>query len=138
MRGMDLAEDAGSTHYTEWKALNKNYQDTMQSIFTAKSQDSKLEIMFSLYHTGETMVVPEGTYNVDAFPYEGKDIIADDSKITYNGVMARLYVEKGGSGYVTVEHISGGYKITFELTDELGRTFTGVIESKLNYGENPA
>lgn len=138
MRGMDLAEDAGSSHYTEWKALNKNYQDTMQSIFTAKSQDSKLEIMFSLYHTGETMVVPEGTYNVDAFPYEGKDIIADDSKITYNGVMARLYVEKGGSGYVTVEHISGGYKITFELTDELGRTFTGVIERKLNYGENPA
>lgn len=138
MRGMDLAENAGSSHYTEWKALNKNYQDTMQSIFTAKSQDSKLEIMFSLYHTGETMVVPEGTYNVDAFPYEGKDIIADDSKITYNGVMARLYVEKGGSGYVTVEHISGGYKITFELTDELGRTFTGVIERELKYGENPA
>ena len=137
MRGMDLAEDTGSSHYTEWKQLNKNYQDTQECIFTAKSQDGKLEIMFDVYHTGGTKIVPEGTYKVSTPPNEG-DMMTQTSKITYNGVSAYLYVANGGSGYVTIGHISGGYKITFELTDELGRTFTGEIEREMKYGENPA
>lgn len=137
MRGMDLAEDTGSSHYTEWKQLNKNYQDTQECIFTAKSQDGKLEIMFDVYHTGGTKIVPEGTYTVSTPPNQG-DMMTETSKITYNGVSAYLYVANGGSGYVTIKHISGGYNITFELTDELGRTFTGVIEREMKYGENPA
>lgn len=137
MRGMDLAEDAGSTHFTEWKRFDMKYQNYEECIANAKSQDGKLEINFDIYHTGGTKIIPEGTYNVTAAPYNG-DLLAETSKITYSGVPAFLYVENGGSGYVTVEHISGGYKFTFELTDELGRTFTGVIERKLEYGENPA
>lgn len=137
IRGMDLAEDTGSSHYTEWKMFYKTWQDTQECVATAKSKDGKLEIMLDIWHTGGSKIIPEGTYNVTAPPYEG-DLLAETSKITYNGVSALLNVKNGGSGYVTVEHISGGYKITFELTDELGRTFTGVIESELMSGVNPA
>ena len=55
------------------------------------------------------------------------------SRATFNNVEA--YFE---SGYITVEHISGGYIFTFDITDVNGRHFFGKIEGAVVNAPNPA
>ena len=101
-------------------------------MFTAKSADGALSILFNILHSGGTKLCPEGTYEVADFLWQG-DVLDNSTKITYNGVESPMQ-----SGYIKVEHISGGYIFTFELTDASGRSFEGVIEGPVENGTNPA
>lgn len=133
VRGMDLGEAvSGTIVCTEWKSVRKNWEEPGQFMFTAKSADGALEILFNILHSGGTKLCPEGTYEVADFLWEG-DILDNSTKIKYNGVESNMQ-----SGYIKVEHISGGYIFTFELTDASGRSFEGVIEGPVENGTNPA
>jgi hypothetical protein len=60
----------------------------------------------------------------------------DQSKITYNSIYGNL-----SEGTLTVEHIDGGYNITFDFVDTLGRHFIGSYSGALSAGStvgNPA
>lgn len=132
VRGMDLGEAvSGTIVCTEWKSVVKNWEEPGQLLFTAKSADGALEIVFSILHSGGTRLCPEGTYEVADFQWEGD--VLDKTKIKYNGVESRMQ-----SGQIEVKHISGGYNFTFELTDEIGRSFEGVIEGPVQGATNPA
>ena len=133
IRGMDLGEAvSGTIVCNEWASVKKNWEDAGQFMFTAKSADGALEILFDILHSGGTKLCPEGTYEVADWSWEG-DVLENTSKIKYNGVEA--YMKEG---YVTVEHISGGYIFTFEITDANDRSFSGVIEGPVQSGTNPA
>ena len=133
IRGMDLGEAvSGTIVCNEWASVKKNYEEAGQFMFTAKSADGALEILFDILHSGGTKLCPEGTYEVADWSWEG-DVLENTSKIKYNGVEA--YMKEG---YVTVEHISGGYIFTFEITDANDRSFSGVIEGPVQSGTNPA
>ena len=133
VRGMDLSGNTSNdVNCTEWKWFNKNWQDTVECIFTGKSSDNALEIMFHIQHSGGTKVIPAGTYNVAPHTPEG-DVLADSSTVTYNSVKASFE-----SGYITVTHLRGMYNFVFDITDTLGRHFTGSYSGQLgNGGTNP-
>ena len=133
VRGMDLSGNTSNeVNCTEWKRVDKNYQDTTECIFTGKSSDNALEIMFHIQHSGGTKVIPAGTYEVAPYAPQG-DVLADSSTVTYNSVKASF-----ASGYITVTHLRGMYNFEFDITDTLGRRFTGSYAGELgNGGTNP-
>ena len=133
VRGMDLSGNTSNeVHCTDWKRVDKNWQDETECIFTARSSDNSLEIMFHIQHSGGTKVIPAGTYNVAPYQQLG-DVLANSSTVTYNSVKGYL-----SSGYITVSHIRGGYTFEFDITDEYGRRFTGGYAGALgNGGVNP-
>lgn len=133
VRGMDLSGNTSNdVNCTEWKWFNKNWQDETECLFTGKSSDNALEIMFHIQHSGGTKVIPAGTYNVAPYQQLG-DVLANSSTVTYNSVKGSL-----SSGYITVTHLRGSYKFEFDITDEYGRRFTGGYAGQLgNGGVNP-
>ena len=133
VRGMDLSGNTSNeVNCTEWKRVDKNWQDETECLFTGRSSDNALEIMFHIQHSGGTKVIPAGTYNVA--PYEPKgDVLANSSTVTYNSVKATFE-----SGYIKVTHLRGMYNFEFDITDTLGRHFTGNYAGQLgNGGVNP-
>ena len=101
-------------------------------LFTAVSTDGSLSICFDILHAkGADKVCPEGTFNVAPYSWQG-DVLADSSYLTYNTIKTSFK-----SGYITVEHISGGYKFTFDITDTADRNFKGIIEGPIEGGVNP-
>ncbi|MBQ5924761.1 MAG: hypothetical protein IIW97_05410, partial [Alistipes sp.] len=133
VRGMDLSGNTSNeVNCTDWKWFNKNFQDTSECLFTGRSSDNALEIMFHIQHSGGTKVIPAGTYNVAPYQQLG-DVLADSSTVTYNSVKGSL-----DSGYITVTHLRGQYLFEFDITDEYGRRFTGSYAGQLgNGGVNP-
>ena len=133
IRGMDLSDGSISTDlWTEWSSVKKNWQDASELLFTAVSTDGSLSICFDILHAkGADKVCPEGTFNVAPYLWEG-DVLADSSYLTYNTIKTSFK-----SGYITVEHISGGYKFTFDITDTADRNFKGIIEGPIEGGVNP-
>ena len=133
VRGMDLTGNTSNeVNCTEWKWFNKNWQDTTECLFTGRSSDNALEIMFHIQHSGGTKVIPAGTYNVAPYQQLG-DVLANSSTVTYNSVKGSM-----SSGYITVTHLRGMYKFEFDITDEYGRRFTGSYAGALgNGGVNP-
>ena len=135
MRGMDLSEAvAGAIEHTEWASVTKNYNDSRELLFTAKSADGSLEAMFDFYDYDSSKVLAAGEYEVTEW-YSGINTphLRATSVFTYNGVESQL-----ASGSATVEHIAGGYKITYNVVDKLGREFAGVIEGAISGASNPA
>ena len=133
VRGMDLSGNTSNeVNCTEWKRVDKNWQDETECLFTGRSSDNALEIMFHIQHSGGTKVIPAGTYEVA--PYEPLgDVLANSSTVTYNSVKATFE-----SGYITVTHLRGMYNFEFDITDTLGRHFTGNYTGQLgNGGVNP-
>lgn len=133
VRGMDLSGNTSNdVNCTEWKRVDKNWQDETECLFTGRSSDNALEIMFHIQHSGGTKVIPAATYEVA--PYEPKgDVLANSSTVTYNTVKATFE-----SGYITVTHLRGMYNFEFDITDTLGRHFTGSYTGQLgNGGVNP-
>lgn len=133
VRGMDLTGNTSNeVNCTDWKWFNKNWQDETECLFTGRSSDGALEIMFHIQHSGGTKVIPAGTYNVAPYQQLG-DVLADSSTVTYNSVKGSL-----NSGYITVTHLRGQYLFEFDITDEYGRRFTGSYAGQLgNGGVNP-
>ena len=132
VRGMDLGEAvSGKIVYNEWKSVLKKWEEAGQFMFEARSSDNKLVILFDILHSGGSKLCPEGTYQVSDWAWQG-DVWENSTDITYNGVAA-----KAASGYVTVEHIRGGYVFTFEVTDANGREFAGTISGPVQNGTNP-
>ncbi|MBO5821069.1 MAG: BACON domain-containing protein [Alistipes sp.] len=133
VRGMDLTGNTSNeVNCTEWKRFDKNYQDTTECIFTGRSSDNALEIMFHIQHSGGTKVIPAGTYEVAPYQQLG-DVLANSSTVTYNSVKGSL-----SSGSITVTHLRGQYLFEFDITDEYGRRFTGSYAGELgNGGVNP-
>lgn len=133
MRGMDLSGNTSNeVNCTDWKRFDKNWQDDTECIFTGKSSDNALEIMFHIQHSAGTKVIPAGTFNVAPYQPLG-DVLADSSTVTYNSVKASFE-----SGYITVTHLRGMYNFEFDITDDLGRRFTGSYSGQLgNGGTNP-
>ena len=135
MRGMDLSEAvAGAIEHTEWTSVTKNWEENKELLFTAVSADGSLEAMFDFYDYDSSKVLAAGEYEVTE-SYSGINTphLRSSSKFTYNGVDSQL-----ASGSATVEHIAGGYKITYNIVDKLGREFAGVIEGAISGAENPA
>ena len=133
VRGMDLSGNTSNeVNCTDWKWFNKNWQDETECLFTGRSSDGALEIMFHIQHSGGTKVIPAGTYNVAPYQQLG-DVLADSSTVTYNSVKGSL-----NSGSITVTHLRGQYLFEFDITDEYGRRFTGSYAGQLgNGGVNP-
>ena len=133
MRGMDLSGNTSNeVNCTDWKRVDKNWQDTTECLFTARSSDNTLEIMFHIQHSGGTKVIPAGTYNVAPYQQLG-DVLANSSTVTYNSVKGTM-----SDGYITVSHGRGIYIFEFDITDEYGRHFTGGYAGALgNGGVNP-
>ena len=133
VRGMDLSGNTSNeVNCTSWKWFNKNWQDETECLFTGRSSDNALEIMFHIQHSGGTKVIPAGTYNVAPYQQLG-DVLADSSTVTYNTVKGSL-----SSGHITVTHLRGAYQFEFDITDEYGRRFTGAWNGQLgNGGVNP-
>ena len=133
VRGMDLGEAVtGKIVCNEWKSVLKKWEEAGQFMFEARSSDNKLVILFDILHSGGTKLCPEGTYEVGDYVWKG-DVLENTTDITYNGVAADMV-----AGYITVEHIRGGYVFTFELTDANGREFAGTISGPVQNGTNPA
>lgn len=137
VRGMDLSGNTSNeVNCTDWKWFNKNFQDETECLFTGKSSDNALEIMFHVFHHGGTKVIAAGTYNVVASYQDltgGSTGMANSSTVTYNSVKSSF-----SSGYITVTHLRGMYYFEFDVTDELGRHFTGSYTGQLgNGGVNP-
>ena len=133
VRGMDLSDGAiKEDMWTEWSSVKKNWNDKDQFMFTATSADGSLVMLIDILHSGSNKVCPAGTYQVSDWSWQG-DVLENTSKITYNSVEA--YMKEG---YITVEHIEGGYKFTFDITDANGRNFKGIIEGPVEGASNPA
>lgn len=133
VRGMDLTGNTSNeVNCTKWKWFNKNFQDETECLFTGRSEDNALEIMFHIQHSGGTKVIPAGTYDVAPYKPLG-DVLADSSTVTYNSVK-----DSFKSGSITVTHMRGMYYFEFDITDTLGRRFTGSYSGALgNGGVNP-
>ena len=131
VRGMDLGEAvSGAIEHTRWKSFQKNWQENKELLFTAISSDGSLTAVFDFYDYDDSKVLAEGTYEVSPY-YDGIGAhLRASSYFKYNGVEAQLE-----SGSATVEHITGGYKITYTVVDKNKREFTGVIEGTLT-GDN--
>ena len=134
MRGMDLGEAVtGAINHTEWASVVKNWHENKELLFTATSADGSLKAVFDFYDYDSTKVLAEGAYPVSAY-YDGIGAhLRASSYFTYNNVESQL-----AEGTATVEHIAGGYKITYNVIDQLGRQFTGVIEGPIEGATNPA
>ena len=134
MRGMDLGEAVtGAINHTEWASVVKNWIENKELLFTATSADGSLKAVFDFYDYDSTKVLAEGAYPVSAY-YDGIGAhLRASSYFTYNNVESQL-----AEGTATVEHIAGGYKITYNVIDQLGRQFTGVIEGPIEGATNPA
>ena len=134
MRGMDLGEAVtGAINHTEWASVVKNWHENKELLFTATSADGSLKAVFDFYDYDSTKVLAEGAYPVSAY-YDGIGMhLRASSYFTYNNVESQL-----AEGTATVEHIAGGYKITYNVIDKLGRQFTGVIEGPIEGATNPA
>lgn len=133
MRGMDLGEaTTGAISYSEWSDVYKAYHDNAELMFYAISADNALNMRFTVKHSGGSKLLPANTYNVEPFEMGKSDYLLD-CKATYNNVEGNLV-----SGSATFEHISGGFKITFDVTDDLGRQFTGTYEGAIRDAVNPA
>ena len=131
MSGMDLSGGQGNTHFTDWKWVRKNWEEAGQSLFTARSTDGALEICFDIRHSGGSKLIPAATYEV--MPHgTSTDYVANSSYLTLNSVKSSF-----AAGTVVVEHIRGGYIITFDITDDLGRPISGVIQGAIENGTNP-
>ena len=140
MAGMDLGEIvSGAIEHTEWASCTKGWTDTKQMIINVISADGSLEIMFDVRHTGGTKALPEGTYcslwpkkdngrdYINWTDLEEQNVLNPTSKCIYNNVDA--YLKNDGSSSLIVEKVDGCYKFTYDLTDELDRHFTGVIQA---------
>lgn len=135
MRGMDLGEAvSGAIEHTEWTSVTKNWHENAELLFTAVSADGSLTAMFDFYDYDSSKVLAAGEYEVTEW-YSGISTphLRATSVFTYNGVESEL-----ASGSATVEHIAGGYKITYHIVDKLGREFAGVIEGEISGANNPA
>lgn len=135
MRGMDLGEAvSGAIEHTEWTSVTKNWHENAELLFTAVSADGSLTAMFDFYDYDSSKVLAAGEYEVTEW-YSGINTphLRATSVFTYNGVESEL-----ASGSATVEHIAGGYKITYNIVDKLGREFAGVIEGEISGANNPA
>ena len=134
MRGMDLGEAVtGAINHTEWASVVKNWHENKELLFTATSADGSLKAVFDFYDYDDTKALAEGAYPVSAY-YDGIGAhLRASSYFTYNNVESQL-----AEGTATVEHIAGGYKITYNVIDKLGRQFTGVIEGPIEGATNPA
>ena len=134
MRGMDLGEAVtGTINHTEWKSVTKNWHENKELLFTAVSADGSLTAVFDFYDYDSSTALAAGTYEVSAY-YDGIGAhLRSSSYFKYNGVECQL-----ASGSAEVEHISGGYKITYNVVDQLGREFSGVIEGAISGANNPA
>ena len=141
IRGMDLTESTGAAnHVTEWTSFTGKYWNGYNSdsefMFQGVSADGSIEVMFDCYSYPKVTdkIAPEGEYTVA--PWEAKQsyvdgdkFVMDQSTITLNTIKANLK-----SGSLTVEHISGGYKVTFNFVDTLDREVSGVFEGTLTGG----
>ena len=134
MRGMDLGEAvSGAINHTEWTSVTKNWHENAELLFTAVSADGSLTAVFDFYDYDSSTALAAGEYEVSAY-YSGIGAhLRSSSYFKYNGVESQL-----ASGSATVEHIAGGYKITYNVVDQLGREFTGVIEGAISDATNPA
>lgn len=134
MRGMDLGEAvAGTINHTEWASVVKNWHENRELLFTATSTDGTLTAMFDFYDFDNAKSLAEGEYPIlNYLDGNGVQHLRDTSTFTYNNVESEL-----AEGSATVEHISGGYKITYNIIDALGREFTGVIEGPIENAVNP-
>ena len=133
MRGMDLSEAiSGAINHTEWASLTKNWVENKELLFTAVSADGSLTAVFDFYDYDSSKVLAAGEYIVSE---RIDDVLhlRNTSYFKYNGVESML-----ASGSATVEHIAGGYKITYNVVDQLGREFAGVIEGAISGATNPA
>ena len=133
IRGMDLGEAVlGAINHTEWASVVKNWHDNKELLFTATSADGSLVAVFDFYDYDSSKALAAGTYNVEAY-YSGIGAhLRSSSYFTYNNLDSDL-----ASGSAIVEHIAGGYKITYNVVDNLGREFTGVIEGPIDGAVNP-
>ncbi len=141
IRGMDLTESTGAAnHVTEWTSFTGKYWNGYNSdsefMFQGVSADGSVEVMFDCYSYPKVTdkIAPEGEYTVA--PWEAKQsyvdgdkFVMDQSTITLNTIKANLK-----SGSLTVEHISGGYKVSFNFVDTLDREVSGVFEGTLTGG----
>ena len=133
VRGMDLSEAVtGAINHTEWATVVKNWVENKELLFTATSADGSMKAVFDFYDYDDTKVLAGGEYPVSE-PINGVAHLRTSSYFNYNGVESQL-----ASGSATVEHIAGGYKITYNVIDALGREFTGVIEGPIEGASNPA
>lgn len=132
MSGMDLSEAVvGAINHTEWASAVKNWHENKELLFTAKSADGTLTAVFDFYDYDSAKSLAEGEYPVMSSA-DGVQHLRKSSYFTYKNVDSTL-----AEGSATVEHISGGYKITYNVIDELGREFTGVIEGPIEGAVNP-
>lgn len=132
MRGMDLSEAvAGAIEHTEWAEIRTTYHNNKEYMVLATSADKSLSIAFDFYDFDSSKVLAAGEYIVSD-PINDPHVRAS-STFTYNGVDSQL-----ASGSATVEHIAGGYKISYNVVDKLGREFRGVMEGAIANGTNPA
>ena len=134
MRGMDLGEAvSGAINHTEWASVVKNWHENKELLFTATSADGSLKAVFDFYDYDDAKSLAEGAYPVSAY-YDGIGAhLRASSYFIYNNVESQL-----AEGTATVEHIAGGYKITYNVIDKIGRQFTGVIEGPIEGATNPA
>lgn len=135
MRGMDLGEAvSGAIEYNEWASANSTWCDTKECLFTLKSADGNFSIVIDIYHSGAAKIIPAGTYNLETKTASVNDIVNNNTEVIYNSVSART-----STGTVIVEHISGGYKISFDIVDDIDRNFKGSYEGPITgKAQNPA
>ena len=141
IRGMDLSENTGAAnHVTEWTSFTGKYWNGYNSdsefMFQGVSADGSVEVMFDCYSYPKVTdkIAPEGEYIIAPWEakqnyVEGDKFVMDQSTITLNTIKANLK-----SGTLTVEHISGGYKVSFNFVDTLDREVSGVFEGTLTGG----
>ena len=131
--GMDLGEAiSGAINHTEWASVTKAWMENKELLFNAESADGSLKASFDFYDYDSSKVLAAGEYIVSD-PIDGVLHLRTSSYFNYNGLESQL-----ASGSATVEHISGGYKITYNVVDKIGREFTGVIEGAIEGANNPA
>lgn len=135
MRGMDLGEAvSGAIEYNEWASANSTWCDTKECLFTLKSADGNFSIVIDIYHSGASKTIPAGTYNLETKTASVNDIVNNNTEVIYNSVSART-----STGTVIVEHIAGGYKISFDIVDDIDRNFKGSYEGPITgKAQNPA
>lgn len=126
--------------YTEWASFTGKYWNGYNSdsefMFQGVSADGSIEVMFDCYSYPKVTdkIAPEGEYIIA--PWEAKQnyvdgdkFVIDQSTITYNSVKGNF-----ASGTLTVKHIAGGYRVTFNFVDTHGREFYGTYEGPLTGG----
>lgn len=132
--GFDFAQ-GGDTTYTEWESVNGAYWAKDEGIINWNSADGSLYVSLDIYHQKTNdKVIPEGTYEVKPFNFSATDYIVQECEITHNGVKGKIM-----SGSLTVKHISGGYDLSFELTNDMGENYKGSYSGALGgNATNPA